>query len=113
VHVQVLDVLVIWLLVVVRREPRQALMAQVCLDRVHSFDQHIDSQVKLFLLNYQRILDVPLSQEFVVKRRLGQVRKLLEQNDAVTTPSLGWLCNERLAWVLAHVVLEVSDLVWQ
>jgi hypothetical protein len=48
-----------------------------------------------------------------MKCRFGQICKLLEQDDSISTPSLGWLRDECLSRILPHMVFEIAHLIWQ
>ena len=112
-HIEVFDIVVIWLLVVVGAESSEAFVAEPGFDWVDSSYQDIESAVELLLVDDQRVVYVPLGQVLVVESRLGQVCKLLEQNDSITTSSFGRFSYESLPWVLSHMMFEISNFVWQ
>lgn len=113
VHVEVLDVALVWLLVVGGAEPSQTLICQEGLHWVHALYHHVDPAVELPLVQHQWVLDVSLHQELIVEGTLWQVRELFEKYNAISSTTSRRLGDEGLVRILAVVLLEVSDLVRQ
>ena len=65
-HIHVSDVALIWFLVVVGAKPHDALVAKVGLDWVDGSDHYVESNVKLFLVDQEWVVDVLLKLIFVV-----------------------------------------------
>ena len=78
----------VWFFVVVGAKARQPFVAEIGFYRIHSSYQHIESTVKLLLIEDQRIIHVALHEILMVEGRLGQVCKLLEKYDAIATLAL-------------------------
>ena len=110
-HVQILDILLVRLLVVVRAEPSEALVTEVRFHWVDSADQHVETAVELLFVQDQRVVNIPLDQEFVMEGRLWQISKLLEEDDPISSSAFRGLGDKCLSWILSHVVLEVSHFV--
>ena len=70
-HVQIFDILVVWLFIVMSTEPRKTLITDISFDWIHSSNQHIETAVELLLVEDKGIVDVPLSQVLMVEGRLG------------------------------------------
>ena len=60
-HVQIFDVVLVWLFVIMSAESSEPFVAQVGLHRVHSADEHVQPAVELLLVQDQRVVDVPLN----------------------------------------------------
>jgi len=60
-HVQIFDILVVWLFIVMSTEPSKTLVTNISLDWIHSSYKHIETAVELLLVKDQGIVDVPLS----------------------------------------------------
>ena len=115
-HEHVLEVASCWDAVVFCSEPSEALVAQVCLDRVETFDEHIQSQVELLLVDQDWRLDVTLHQKVsmaAAPQVLWYIFEFLNEEDALATFTTIWLANERELWVRLHVLLERRGLLRQ
>lgn len=49
----------------------------------------------------------------MMEGRLWQVSKLFEKDDAIATSSFRRLCYKSLSWILSHMVLKISNFIWQ
>ena len=112
-HVQIFDVVVIGFLVIVCAESCKTLVAEICFDWINASNEHVDTAVELLLVQNEWIVNVSLSQEFVMECWFWQICELLEQNDTVTSTPFRWFGNEGLSRVLPHMMLKISDLVGQ
>ena len=112
-HIVIFNIMGIGLLIIMGAESSKALVTQVSLNRVNATNQHVESAVKLLLINNQRIVNIALDEILVMERRLGQVSELFQQDDTVTATALRRLGDERLSWILSQVMLEVSHFVRQ
>jgi hypothetical protein len=45
--------------------------------------------------------------------RFGQIRELSHKRDALAASAPTWFANERLIWEVAHMHLQILDLIWQ
>lgn len=113
VHVKILDVSRVRLFVVVSGESAKTFRAQIRFNRIYSSDHDVDSKVELLLFVKNGIFNVPLRQKLMVKRYFRKVTELFEQDNSITSSSLGRLCNKSLLRILPHMMLKVSDLVWK
>jgi hypothetical protein len=66
-HVQIFDVVVIGFLVIVCAESCKTLVAEICFDWINASNEHVDTAVKLLLVQNEWIVNVSLSQEFVME----------------------------------------------
>ena len=66
-NVQIFDIVIIGFLVIVSAESSKTLVAEVCFDGVNASDEHVYTAIKLLLVEDERIVDVPLCQEFVME----------------------------------------------
>lgn len=66
-HVVVLDVVRVRLLVVVCAESGEALVAQVCLNRVDAADEDVQAAVELLLVEDKWVVNVALHKVLVVE----------------------------------------------
>jgi len=88
VHVHVPHIHTIWFLVILSTESSKALFIQVCLNRINTFDYHIDTNVEFLILYQEGIFDVPLDKVFHMVGIPWQVMELLDQCNTVTSSTL-------------------------
>ena len=96
-----------------RTKASYSFFADVAFDAINTFDHDINAQIKLLARDKQRILDVPLDEELVSECRFGQIRELSHKRDALAASAPAWFANERLIWEVAHMHLQILDLIWQ
>lgn len=63
-------------------EAGNSLFANVGLHLVDAFNNDVETEVKLFVVDQQGVLDIPLQQVLLAERVLRQVRELLNQGYA-------------------------------
>ena len=76
-HIKVFDVRLIWFFVVMSTKSGETFVAKICLYGVYTPDQNVQSTIELFLVQDQGIVDIPLNEELVMKRRFWQISEFL------------------------------------
>ena len=109
----VLNVVSVRFFIVVRAESGEALITQVCLDRVDPSYEYVQPAVKFLLVQDEWVVHIPLNQVLVVESRLRQISELFQKDDAVAASSFGWLGDESLPRILPQMVLEVAHFIGQ
>ena len=110
-HIQILDIVVIWFFVIVCAESSKTLVAKICLNWINASDEDVNTAVELLLVENEWVVYVPLSQKFVMEGWFWEISELFEQDNAITSTSFWWFGNKCLAWVLPHVMLKISNLI--
>jgi len=94
-------------------EAGEAFVANVRFDRVDTFDNDVEADVKLFVVDYEWVLDVALHEVLVVVGVSRQVVEALNQRDALASAAFGRFTNKSLVGEVPHVLLKVFDLIRQ
>ncbi len=112
-HEHVLHVVQVWSLVSVCAETDDAFFVHIAFDPRDSFDDDVESNIKLPALNQQGVLDIPLDQVLMCKSSFWQIGKLTSQRDPFTATASRRFANESLGGVLAHMQLKILNLIRQ
>lgn len=111
-HIEILDICLIWFLVVMGTESGKTFVVEVSLHGVDSSDKYIESQVKFLFVENQRVIYISLHQKLVMKCGFRQIGKLFKEDNSITASTLRRLSDERLSRILSHVMLKIPDLIW-
>ena len=96
-----------------RAETSQSFFEKVSLDRVNPFNYDVQADIELFVGDQQWVLNVALDQELAMVGIARQVVEFLDERDAFAATTPRRFANEALIREVAHVLLQVFDLVRQ
>jgi hypothetical protein len=110
-HEHVLHVVQVRSLVRTCAESHDTFLVHVALDPIHSFNDNVETNVKLLVLNQQGVLDIPLDQVLMCESSFWQIRKLTSQCDSFTATASRRFANKSLGGVLPHMQLKILNLI--
>ena len=87
-HIVIFNIMLIWLLIIMRAKSSQTFVTKIGLDWINATNEYIQSTVKLLLINDQRIVNIALHKVLMMESGLGQISELFQKEDAVTATSL-------------------------